>query len=91
MNVKSSCGFLHGFFRFINERGFPMLMHQIALCLILLGLISLALSKMTAAYRVYKPKHLANEAPAVSEHDEVDERWWREVFDYWDGYTDQKG
>ena len=60
-----------------------MLMHQIALCLVLLGLVGFALAKLTASYRAYKPKH-AQETPPVSEPVEVDETWWREIFDYWD-------
>ena len=65
-----------------------MLMCQISICLIILGIVGFSLAKMTAAYRVYKPKHAAHEAPAASEKDSVDERWWREVFDYWEGYDD---
>ena len=65
-----------------------MLMGQISICLILLGIVGFSLARMTSTYRVHKPKHAAHEAPAASEQDSVDERWWREVFDYWEGYDD---
>ena len=60
-----------------------MLMHQIAICMILLGIVCFALGRLTADYRIHNPKRVTHEAPEVSEPEENDERWWREIFDEW--------
>lgn len=61
-----------------------MLMHQIAIFLIVVGIVGLVTARTIAVRQAYKPKHVTQEAPVVPEETKADETWWREIFDAWD-------